>query len=179
MTFRPLDKPRGGVDLSEWHVAERDVAVDGVSCCRLKRKVSPGLSEVLCLAIDGDFRVIRYSIDREGKWPYCQVTIKYVDCEGYGKVPIAWTGFETSDSCPLVSCRIVGEATVLETNPELPASEFEYKFPPGALVTHKVSRQYYIARHDGSLRLITEGERRKGIPYDVLMTTDPPAECGD
>lgn len=107
------------------------------------------------------------------------MTIKYADHEGFGKVPDSWTGYDTYTSSGTIQCRVSGEVTKLEINPDLPPSEFDYKFLPGAVITDERNREVYVARADSSLRLVTREERRKGIPYEVLMTTDPPAECGD
>lgn len=58
MSFRPLDKPRGGIELMEWQVVDGD-EVDGVPCCVLKHQVGPGVSESLWLSNDDDFYTVR------------------------------------------------------------------------------------------------------------------------
>jgi hypothetical protein len=147
-----------------------------VACFIIERTVGTQISELLWIAEDDDWRVLRHECVRRDK-PEWQITITYDDREDVGNVPRGWTSFLATMPSGIVHETSAARILKLDLNTPIESSNFSYQFPVGTLVKDELSGMRSIARADGSLRPISAGELAAGVNLEQLMRTEPPPEA--
>lgn len=174
LTFRPLAIVLGGIDLNVWHLTEQRGTVSDIPCRILQWTRTEHVFERLWLADAEDFRILRRELFVTDA---LRTRIDMV-CEGRVGNELAcksWTYADLAEDGTVRESATTIDPRVL-TNTPIPAAEFVFQFPTGTIVTHERTNQRAVARTDGSLRPVANGELVAGISPEELMTMPPPKE---
>ena len=145
--------------------------VHKVPCWALELKRGSSVVETLWLAVTPDFRIMRRDL-AAGSALLKQLTIDYEERADTGFACKAWSFIRFLEDGRISESSVVSNA-VASVNPSIASSEFDFQFPPGTLVRLERSKKWAVARRDGTLRPVSEGELSAGISLVTLMETPP------
>lgn len=118
-----------------------------------------------------DFAVLRVEQSFEGK-PVDKLDVSYKRDRLAGWVPWSWKEVNVADKTCELRYQYSATVTKYEVNSSIPASEFQFNFPPETEVVDTRDGTHYIVRPGDAKRIVTPRERDAGVPYEVLLATE-------
>lgn len=179
--FRPLAPKICGIRLDDYHVSDRRGSIDGTSCRILEKTGANGRYELLWLADEADYRVLRRQRVTPEGIAHEELTLKYEDDPAWGLLCTAWTHVIRAGETKLREIRMIEDARI-EINVEIDESDLEYEFSPGTIVKYEGTsnpRRMAIVREDGSYRPVVSAELMAANSREevlALMHTPPPPD---
>jgi hypothetical protein len=175
--FRPLHISLGSVDLGNYHDIGRFGHVHGVQCRMLERDFpdNPLMIDRLWIADERDYLILRRERGHRDL-PGEEVTIAYEPHQDWGWKVTGWNYVQrTQRNNPTIT---VNTITYCDVDLPLDGSIFQHKFTAGASIYYpQAPEKHAIAREDGSLRPLTNGEMTSGKSVEDLMNSTPPPEA--
>jgi hypothetical protein len=120
-----------------------------------------------------DFVIIRYAMVFDG-FPDFQCDVEYKLDNQLGWIPETWHDvLMSTNSKPvrLWTDRTVHVTTCMINGP-VEDQEFQLEFPPGTDGMDWINNQKFIVLNDGSKRVITNAEIKRGITYEELLQSE-------
>jgi hypothetical protein len=178
LAFRPLAAGMEALNVAEFDAPVGRQTIKGVECDRfdipLSRSRNVGRNSYY-VARTADARIVRHEAVVQGQLRK-QLTLDYQEDPSGRHVMTGFVFAEWSQSGALMLTRRCAEVSV-ELKPKFARDELRYVFPKGIGVLHEQTGALAIARADGTLRFVSNGELDAGIPWEELMRTDPPPEA--
>ncbi|MGD9856808.1 MAG: hypothetical protein AB7U20_17815 [Planctomycetaceae bacterium] len=176
-TYRFFDPNWTYFDVREFSVRTSLEEVGGEPCVVLERsqqtRAMPQAPLVyrLWLSCGRQFIVRQYERLR-GPTVHERVQIEYEDSAHGHAVPVSWTKIEGEDvNRELVSKVTKCDVVDYELNVPIASDSFDLEFPANTWVQEEGVEDPYIVREDGSHRVVTQAELRRGAKYEDVLAT--------